>query len=253
MEETITNLKSDNERLRQMNGAKTDIISVGAHQIRTSLSGLKWIIKMFIDGDLGQLSPEQENLLRKAYDSNERAINLVTELLLANKTEDIVEKTYKFDKINLTEIIDSSLFDFSGETHAKGIEIIFLKPITPIPKVSVDKEKMHIVIQNLLDNAIKYSDTHGKIFITIKNTDDQVQISIKNNGIMIPDESKGEIFKKFYRAPEAQEKSHTGSGIGLFIIKNIIEKHGGKIWFESSKNEGTTFFVNIPINNVATN
>lgn len=247
MEETLENLKQENIRLKQMNGAKTDIISIGAHQIRTSLSGLKWIIKMFIDGDLGNLSPEQENLMKKAYESNEKAINLVTELLLANKTEDIVEKDYTFTEISLADLIDSSLFDFSGETHAKGIEIIFLKPLTKIPKIQADKEKIHIVIQNLLDNAIKYSDTHGKVFITIKNVDNQVQLSVKNNGVIIPDASKGEIFKKFYRAPEAQEKSRTGSGIGLFIIKNIIEKHGGKIWFESSKEEGTTFFINLPL------
>ena len=247
MEETLENLKQENIRLKQMNGVKTDIISIGAHQIRTSLSGLKWIIKMFIDGDLGNLSPEQENLMRKAYESNEKAINLVTELLLANKTEDIVEKEYVFAELSLVDLIDSSLFDFSGETHAKGIEIIFLKPLTKIPKISADKEKMHIVIQNLLDNAIKYSDTHGKVFITIKNIDDQVQLSVKNNGVIIPDASKNEIFKKFYRAPEAQEKSRTGSGIGLFIIKNIVEKHAGKIWFESSKEEGTTFFINLPL------
>ena len=247
MEETLENLKQENIRLKQMNGVKTDIISIGAHQIRTSLSGLKWIIKMFIDGDLGNLSPEQENLMRKAYESNEKAINLVTELLLANKTEDIVEKEYVFAELSLVDLIDSSLFDFSGETHAKGIEIIFLKPLTKIPKIQADKEKMHIVIQNLLDNAIKYSDTHGKVFITIKNIDDQVQLSVKNNGVIIPDASKNEIFKKFYRAPEAQEKSRTGSGIGLFIIKNIVEKHTGKIWFESSKEEGTTFFINLPI------
>lgn len=247
MDETIKNLQEENTRLKQMNGAKTDIISIGAHQIRTSLSGLKWIIKMFIDGDLGNLSPEQENLMRKAYESNEKAINLVTELLLANKTEDIVEKEYSYTEVDLIELIESSLFDFSGETHAKGIEIIFLKPSALIPKISVDKEKIHIVIQNLLDNAIKYSDTHGKIFITIKNIDNEVQISVKNNGIIIPDSSKNEIFKKFYRAPEAIEKSHTGSGIGLFIIKNIVEKHGGKIYFESSQENGTTFFVNLPI------
>lgn len=250
MEETLENLKQENIRLKQMNGVKTDIISVGAHQIRTSLSGLKWIIKMFIDGDLGNLSPEQENLMRKAYDSNERAIGLVTELLLANKTEDVVEKEYVFTEVNLVDIIDSCIFDFSGETHAKGIEIIFLKPTVHIPKVKVDKDKIHIVVQNLLDNAIKYSDTHGKVFITIKTLGDQIQMSVKNNGVIIPDESKGEIFKKFYRAPEAQEKSHTGSGIGLFIIKNIIEKHGGKIWFESSKADGTTFFINIPVERV---
>ena len=246
-EEKIKNLEEENEKLKEISSNKSEIVSLSAHQIRTALSALKWIVKMFLDGDLGTLTSEQESLMRKAYEGNERAINTVSELLLANKTENIVDKEYVFSKVDMIEIIDSTVFDFSGEAYNKGIEIIFLKPLVKIRSANVDKEKIRIVIQNLLENAIKYGNTHGKIFITLKEIDGMAQISVKDTGVEIPEESKSKIFQKFYRDPEAQKKEVVGSGIGLYTVKNIVEKNGGKIWFESSKAEGTTFFFSIPI------
>ncbi len=89
------------EKLKKLLNAKSEMVSIGAHQVRTSLSAIKWIIKMFLDGDLGKLTAEQENLLRKAYDGNDKAINLVSEILLVNKSEEVVEKKYVFEKVNI--------------------------------------------------------------------------------------------------------------------------------------------------------
>ena len=108
------------------------------------------------------------------------------------------------------------------------------------------KKKMRIALQNLLDNAIKYSNTDSKVFVTLKKTNDMLQVSVKDTGIIISEESKNKIFKKFYRAPEAENKEMIGSGIGLFTTKKIIEGNGGKIWFESLENDGTTFFSQSP-------
>lgn len=246
-EEEIKQLKEDNVKLKEVCDRKSEIVSLSAHQIRTSLSALKWIVKMFLDGDLGTLTAEQESLMRKAYEGNERAINIVSELLLANKTENIIDKEYVLSKVDMIEIIDSTIFDFSGEAYNKGIEIIFLKPLVKIRYANADKEKIRIVMQNLLENAIKYGNTHGKIFITLKELDGMIQVSVKDTGVEISEEGKSKIFQKFYRDPEAQKKEVVGSGIGLYTVKNIVEKNGGKIWFESGKAEGTTFFFTIPI------
>lgn len=243
----IKQLQEENERLKQLHGVKADIISISAHQIRTSISAIKWIIKMFLDGDLGPVTEEQANLLRKAYESNEKAISIVSELLLINKTEDITEKEYELEKINLIELIDNAIFNFSGEAFARGIEVIFLKPDKSLPEVSGDKEKISVVLQNLLENAIKYSNMHGKVFITLKHDEENVTLSIKDIGVVISEEGKSKIFEKFYRDPDAQKKEAIGSGIGLFTIKKIIERHNGQIWFESSVEGGTTFYFTIPI------
>jgi signal transduction histidine kinase len=245
--EELKSLREKNEELNRLYSAKTDEVSVSAHQIRTSLSGLKWIIKMFMDGDLGKLTAEQENLMKKGYENTDRAISIVSELLLINKTENITKKKYVFSEVDLEELIDSSIFDFSGEALAHGIEIIFLKPEIGISRVCADKEKFRIILQNLLENAIKYSNQHGKIFLTIKERGDFVEFSIKNTGPGISEEGKKRIFEKFYRDPNAQKKEVLGSGMGLFIAKKIVEDHSGKIWFESSADGGTTFSFTVPI------
>lgn len=240
-------LQKEIETLKHAISLKTDMVSITSHQIRTSLSGLKWILRMFLDGDLGKLTNEQESLLSKAFESNERAISNLNELLLANKTENSLEKEYLFEKINLMEMIESAIFDFSGEAHSKGVEIITLKPENQLKEVKADKEKMRVVLQNLIENSIKYSNPHGKIFITLKEKDDMVQMSIKDTGTGISEEGKSRIFEKFFRDSEAEKREISGTGIGLYTVKQIIDKLGGTVWFESSTGEGTTFFFTTPI------
>jgi two-component system sensor histidine kinase VicK len=217
------------------------------HQVRTAMSALKWIIKMFLDGDLGALTPEQRNLLQKAFDSNERAVMVANELLHFNKTENAAEKMYKIEKVNMVEIIDNAIFDFFGEARDKKLEVIFIKPEYNFPQIEADKEKIQIIFQNVLENALKYSDIGGKIFITLSHTKENLQVSVKNTGIVISAESRDKIFEKFYRSPEAQKKEIVGSGLGLYTIKKMVESHKGKIWFDSSKEDGTIFYFEIPL------
>lgn len=243
----IEELKKENERLKQVILFKTDMVSIMSHQARTSLSGLKWIIKMFLDGDLGKLSPEQENLMKKALDSNERAIKNLTDILDTNKTENIVEREYIFEKVNICELLEETIFDFSGEAHAKGIEVIFLRPDHVLKPMRADKEKLRVILQNLVENAIKYSDPHGKVFITAKELETKIQVSIKDTGTGISPEGKARIFEKFYRDTEAEKREITGTGIGLYTVKKIIDKSEGEIWFESNTGEGTIFYFTLPI------
>ncbi len=246
-ETEIKKLKEENEKLAKLCSVKADMVSVGVHQIRTSLSALKWIVKMFLDGDLGKLTPEQDSLMRKAYEGTDRAVGISSEILLVNKTEDVEEKEYEFEKVDMMELIENCIFDFSGETHTHGIEMILLKPNEKVPEVKADKEKLRIVLQNLLENSIKYSNMHGKVFITVLNRDGFIEVSVKDTGIGISEQGKKKIFEKFYRDPEAEKKEVIGSGIGLFTTKKIVEAHGGKIWFDSQIGQSTTFFFTMPI------
>ena len=245
-ETDVKTLQEEISKMKKRQSVKSDIVSISAHQIRTSLSAIKWIIKMFIDGDLGKPTAEQENLMKKAYEDNDRAIGVVTELLQANKIEDVIEKKYVFAEVDLLELIDNSIFDFSGEALAHKVEIIFLKPEMKLSMINADKEKFRIVLQNLLENAIKYSNAGGKVFVALREKDGFIEISVKDLGIGISTEGKKSIFEKFYRDSTAQKKETIGSGIGLFTTKKIVEDHGGKIWFESTEGEGTTFFFTVP-------
>ncbi len=237
-------LKEENEKLKEDNAMKIDLLSMSAHQIRSSLSAIKWILKMVIDGDAGEINSEQSELLKKAFASNERMISLTSDMLDLAHTEDIV-KGYTFEKTSIDDLIDSVIFEFLGETKKHKMEIIFLKPET-YEHPSVDKEKMRMVFQNLIENAIKYGNDGTKIFISLTEEGDSLKVSIKDTGIGIPQDAAPHIFGKFYRAQNAIAKAEIGSGLGLFTIKKIVERHGGKIWFESHKDDGTTFYVTIP-------
>ena len=129
----------------------------------------------------------------------------------------------------------------------KKLQMSFVHKDRSLPQVLIDGEKMRAVLQNLLENAIKYTPEGGRIEMDFQVVGDFVQMSIKDGGIGIPDEDKKNIFRRFFRAKNAIKVETDGSGLGLFIAKGIIEKHGGKIWFESSPGLGTIFNFTIPI------
>lgn len=239
-------LKRENEKLKKLNAMRADIISINAHQLRTSLTAMKWVFKMMIDGEMGKLESEQKEYIGKMNERNERMIKLVSEMLSVNKNEEM-NREYVFKAENIVSVIENTLFDFSGEAHKNHVEIIFEKPEKKIPLVRIDAEMMRVVFQNLLENAIKYSDGNGKVFISAIPKKDFIEISIKDNGIGIASEDQKKIFDKYFRGKNAEAKGPTGTGIGLFTTKNIIDRHGGDIWFESEENKGATFHFTIPI------
>jgi signal transduction histidine kinase len=243
--EEFETLKKENENLKKNNAVKSDLISISAHQLRTSLSALKWIFKMFLDRDLGAITGEQEGLIKKAYESNERMIHLVNDMLTLNHVEDTA-LTFKMADTDMLALMEETLFEFSGESHKKNIEIIFLKPTETLSKVSCDKEMIRVVFQNLVENAIKYSAEGDKVFCSMREQDEAIEISVRDTGIGIPKDDQENIFAKFFRAPNAKDKDIIGSGLGLYTTKNIVDHHKGKIWFESSE-KGTTFFVVLPL------
>ena len=242
----IEKLKKENEELKLQNATKSDLISISAHQLRTTLSATKWILKMFLDGDFGNTTPEQTNFMQKAYDSGERMLKLVNEMLSLNHTDDSLEAIHT-SNVDVVKLLDESYFDFTGESYKKGIELIFLKPAVEIPEIVADPEKVRVVFQNLIENAIKYSPRGGRVFINIAKNTDSIEVSVRDTGIGIKEEDQPKIFGKFFRASNAKEQDSVGSGFGLYTTKRIVEKHNGKIWFESKIGEGTTFHVTLPI------
>ncbi len=243
--EEITKLKEENEKLKNISNTKSDLISLSAHQLRTSLSAMKWMLKMFMDGDLGSLSDEQQSFIKKAFSSNDRMIAFVNEMLSITHAED-AELVYEFKPTAIVPLTESALFDFTGESYKKGIQVLFLKPETPVHDVPMDAEKIRIVLQNLIENALKYSNQDDKVFISVKETAIGIEVSVKDTGIGIPEAEQPKIFEKFFRAENAKEKDNMGSGFGLYTSKNIAEHHKGTLTFQSS-DAGTTFTLALPL------
>lgn len=243
--EDVVALKAENERLRAENAVKSELISVSAHSLRTSLTSMKWILKMFIDGDFGTLAPEQMNFIQKAFDSDDRMIRLVNEMLSINHAEDSLD-SMKVEPTDIVKLLDEVVFDFTGESYKKGIELIFLKPTQAPAPINADQEKLRVVFQNLIENAIKYSEKGGRVFVSVGEDAQGTKISVRDTGIGIARGDQAKIFGKFFRADNAKAQDAVGSGLGLYTTQKIVERHGGKIWFESTPGEGTTFFVTVP-------
>ena len=225
---------------------KTEFVSVAAHQLRTPLSAIKWTLKMLLDEDLGKITPEQREFLQKTYTSNERMISLINDLLDVTRIEE-GKHIYKPILTKIESIIQFVVNSYREGAERKKIKIIFKKTEEKLPKIVIDVEKIKLAIQNLLDNAIKYTPQGGTVTILLKRGKKEIIISIKDTGVGIPKDQQDRVFSKFFRGANAIRMETEGSGLGLFIAKNIIETHGGKIWFESLENKGTNFYFTLPV------
>ena len=239
-------LISDVTREKEIDRMKSEFISIAAHQLRTPLSAVKWVLRMIIDEDMGKITEEQKKFLLKGYQSNERMVRLVNDLLDVSRIEE-GRFQYKFVNTQIEEVVEGLLPDFKSTVTEKQLKLIFKKPARPMPKVKVDSSKIRIVIQNLIENAVRYTPPKGKITISLKLLDKYLQFQIKDTGVGIPQNQRSKLFTKFFRADNVIRLQTDGTGLGLFIIKNIIRKHGGKVWVESEENKGSTFYFTVPL------
>lgn len=240
-------LTKANERLRKLDEVKSSFISVVAHQLRTPLSGIKWTLNLLLNGDLGELTTEQKTFMFKAYESNDRMIGLVNDMLGADRVES-GKMRYAFQPLQLQNVVDSVLFELLPQARARGLILKYAERSDALPKVYADPERIRAVFQNLLENAVKYSRANGAIEIRMAPVGKgMVEVAIKDNGIGIPREQQKDIFSRFFRASNAIKAETEGSGLGLYIVKNIIERHDGDVWFESTEGNGVTFHFTLPV------
>ncbi|MCD4705729.1 PAS domain S-box protein [bacterium] len=234
-------------REKRINRLKTEFVSIAAHQLRTPLSAIKWATKMILDGDTGLINQDQREILTKAFESNERMIKLVNDMLNVSRIEE-GRLEYTFEKIDFKTVYETVVGNIDGKIKEKSIKFNIEKP-KEMPSVYMDKEKIRLVMQNLLENAVKYTPMNGSITLSIKKQRDNLKITVKDNGVGIPKEGQKKLFTKFFRAENVLKMQTDGTGLGLFIANNIIKKHNGKINFKSEEGRGTEFYFYLPINN----
>ncbi len=235
----------DVTREKTIEKLKTEFVSLSAHQLRTPLSAIKWTLKMLLDGDLGEITKEQKEYISKTYQSNERMIDLINDLLNVTRIE---EGKYLSSPVlaDFQEVVQLAISSSEDILKKKKIKFKFEKSEKALPKVKIDIEKIGLVIQNLLTNAVLYTNTGGEIIISLKNSDKGIEFKISDSGIGIPKVQQKRVFTKFFRGTNAMKVDTGGTGLGLYISKNIIEAHNGKIWFESEEGNGTTFYFTLP-------
>ncbi len=258
-----TGVAIDVSKHRELSQAKTDFVALASHQLRTPLSIIKWYIDFLIAGDAGQLSQEQIKYLKEVYKSNERSIELVNALLDVSRI-DLGTFSIEPKPTNLIERMESAITKFMPEIKAKKIKLE--KHFDELPIINLDPRLTKIVFENIISNSIKYTPEGGTVQLDIKKTDRDVLIKISDTGCGIPREQQPKIFTKLFRADNVKKIESIGTGLGLYIARAVIEKSGGKIWFQSpsldlllaegqkntdlpldKRSKGTTFFITIPL------
>ena len=235
-----------NAELQELDKRKSEFLSIAAHQLRTPLSGLKWALDMLIRGEAGAVSDEQKVLLMKSYEGNERLISLVNDMLQANRIE---RGALPISAVStqLLDLVDNVLYEVLPSASKTGVSIRFDRRDEALPPLMVDPEQMRAVFQNLIENAVKYSQPDGEVTISASRIGDGVQFAISDHGIGIPEGEQARIFSRFFRASNAKKKDPNGTGLGLYIAKSIIDMHGGKIWLESGEGKGATFYFTLGV------
>jgi signal transduction histidine kinase len=235
-----------NNRLLELDKVKTEFISVAAHQLRTPLSAVKWALSLLIDEEAKNLTAEQRTLLLKGYESNERTINLINKMLVVTRIES-GKMAFELTDVHIENIIDATMLDFAGYVETHHIKLTFARPKKTLPHIHADADKLRSVLQNLIENAVYYTKDGGAIGITAELADGRIKVSVKDSGIGIPPKQHLGIFNKFFRADNAAKIRTDGSGLGLFVAKNIVDRHGGEIGFTSVENVGSTFYFTVPV------
>ncbi len=243
---TLVNIH-DITREKGIEKIKSEFVSVAAHQLRTPLSGIKWTLQTILEEeDSAEIPEEIMSFIRKAYEANDRMVNLVNDLLNVTRIEE-GRYIYEPEETDLMEIVDPVIEAYKDHIRKKQIEFEVQKPAEKLPKVKVDREKITMVVQNFLDNAMKYT-KEGKIIFKVESINGKVKVSTTDTGVGIPDDQQKRMFNKFFRAANVQRMDTEGSGLGLFIAKNVVEAHGGKVGFTSKIGEGSTFYFTLPAN-----
>ncbi|MEW5907688.1 MAG: HAMP domain-containing sensor histidine kinase [Patescibacteria group bacterium] len=224
---------------------KTEFITTVAHQLRTPLTKIKWALQSVINGDVGNVNDTQKEILHTAFDANDKMVEVVNSLLNVEKSEDAYFG-YKFAKLPIENIVMDAVRKFSFVAKQKKINLEFYSPEEQLPEVEADAYKLGMVLENLLDNALNYTPEGGNVRVTLENFGSSARVSVKDTGIGIPKDDLYRLFMRFFRAKNAISIKTEGTGLGLYVSKNIIEAHGGKIWAESDEGKGTTFYFTIP-------
>ncbi len=238
-------IERDISKERALDKAKSEFISLASHQLGTPITAISWNVEALLDGDKGPISEEQKTVLKQIHESSKNMAELVGGFLDITKIE-ASGFPIEEGEVDLLQISDSVLNELASQITDKKI-VLQKKYGDGIPYLAIGTKTARIILQNLLTNAIKYTPENGKVDITIEKTDNKVMIAVKDSGYGIPDEAKSRIFTKLFRADNIKEKVPMGTGLGLYLLKTLVERLGGRVWFESKEGVGTVFYVNLLI------
>ncbi|MBC8337685.1 MAG: PAS domain S-box protein [Alphaproteobacteria bacterium] len=230
---------------KEMDRIKGEFISTVSHELRTPLTSIRGSLGLASGGAVGKIPEKAKAMIDMASQNTERLINLVNDILDIEKLES-GSLEFQFDSLDIASLIDREIVANQGFANQHGVEFIVAKS-EPDLLVWGDRDRLAQVLANLLSNAAKFSPTGEKIEITAVHHNGNVRVSVADRGPGIPEEFRESIFSKFTQVDSSDNRKVGGTGLGLNISRNIIEKHGGDIGYEPNQDQGTVFYFDLPI------
>lgn len=248
LEKQARQLEKDKKELVELDLMKDEFLQMATHELNTPITVIQGKLDMAINEDMCELTPEQKKFFKPVFDDTMRLAELSKDILNVARIDQHRLKMNAVES-DLNNLIPKIVSDFGIKAKEKANSIAYIPMSKTLPKLTFDPSKISEVISNLINNANKFTEK-GKIAVTSKLKDDEIVISVADTGIGISEEDQKHLFEKFFQAgrfdpnnPQEQQ----GSGLGLYISRNIIELHGGKMWLQSEKGEGSTFYFSLPL------
>lgn len=230
--------------LKQLEELKKEFVFIAAHELRTPVTAIKGYLSMVLEGEAGPVSNEVQQLLKEVITANERLIQLVNDLLQVARAE-AGRLSIEVRAIDVVAPIQEVLKELKPLADQKKIKLLY-ESESP-PQVMADDQRLKEVMVNLVGNAIKYTLGEGTVTISHERKDKELVTHVKDTGIGIPVDAQKKLFEKFYRVQDEKTRDITGTGLGLFIVKQIVEKMNGQIWVSSGAGQGSTFSFSLPL------
>lgn len=232
------------QHLIELNQAKDEFISIASHQLRTPATGVKQYVGMLLEGMFGELSGPQRELLSKAYESNERQLKIVSDLLKVARV-DAGKVVLRKSEADVNTLVKAIVDEEKAIATERGQTVKFSRAKEPAT-AWVDQDTIRMVFENLIDNASKYSERDTSIDVSVRVLKKMIRVRIADKGVGIDDEDLARLFEKFSRIHNPLSTQAGGSGLGLYWAKKIVDLHNGTIEVTSEPDKGTTFTVNLP-------
>jgi PAS domain S-box-containing protein len=229
---------------QEIDRMKTEFISLASHQLRTPLSSIKWYSEMLLAGDAGALNEEQNEFSMNIAQSTDRMIQLVNSLLNISRLESgriIVDPK----PTDLKKVVEGVIEELHEQIEERQ-QTLIVSVHENLGKVMLDQRLIEQVYVSLLTNAVRYTPQHGEITVLISANGDSIVSQISDNGLGVPQSQQSKLFDKFFRATNAVKIETDGNGLGLYLVKAIVESSGGKVWFKSEEGKGSSFWFSVP-------
>ena len=230
---------------RELQKTREEFASLATHELRTPIAAIKGYINLILTGVVGAVADKQKEYLLQMNDANDRLLTLVNAMLNISRME-LGTLAIEPQPTYIPDVADAVIKDLAPRIDEKKLHVE--KDYDRlVPLMDLDPSLMHAILENLLSNAVKYTQDGGEVSVAVQKRDADVLISVKDNGYGIPKQQQSKVFDKLFRADNVRAKAIIGTGLGLYLVKSIVDQSGGKLSFVSEENKGTTFFVAIPL------